>query len=38
MRGQMLLLAPALAQYQGAGGFTAQLARFPGPKHFWLCD
>jgi hypothetical protein len=36
--GQMLLLAPNLAQYQGAGGFTAQLARFPGPKHFWLCD
>jgi hypothetical protein len=36
--GQMRLLAPNLAVYVGAGGFTAQLARFPGPKRFFLCD
>jgi hypothetical protein len=36
--GQMLLLAPNLAQYRGATGFSAQLARFPGPKRFFLCD
>jgi hypothetical protein len=37
-RGRILLVAPNLAQYQGPAGFTAQLARFPGPRHFWLCD
>jgi len=36
--GQMLLLGPNLAVYQGAKGFSAQLARFPGAKRFWLCD
>lgn len=35
--GQMLLLGPNVARYIGATGFTVQLARFPGPKHFWLC-
>ena len=36
--GQMRLLGANLAVYVGAGGFTAQLARFPGPKRFFLCD
>jgi hypothetical protein len=36
-RGQMVLLGPNLAQYRGETGFTAQLARLPGPKHVWLC-
>ena len=36
-RGRMVLLGPNLAQYRGETGFTAQLARFPGPKHVWLC-
>jgi hypothetical protein len=36
-RGQMVLLGPNLAQYRGETGFTARLARFPGPKHLWLC-
>jgi hypothetical protein len=36
-RGQIRLLGPNLAQYEGAGGFTATLARFPGPKHIWGC-
>jgi hypothetical protein len=35
--GHMALVGPNLAVYQGANGFSAQLARFPGPKHFWLC-
>ncbi len=37
-RGQMLLLGPNVAQFQGESGFIAQLARFPGAKRFWLCD
>jgi hypothetical protein len=37
-RGRIRLVAPNVAEYQGPEGFTAQLARFPGPKHFWLCD
>ncbi len=36
--GQMRLIAPNLAEFRGAGGFVVQLARFPGPKHFWGCD
>jgi hypothetical protein len=35
--GHMALVGPNLAVYQGANGFSAQLARFPGPKHLWLC-
>lgn len=26
------------ARYQGKDGFDVQLARFPGPKHVYLCD
>jgi hypothetical protein len=36
--GQMRLLGPSLAEFRGDSGFTVQLARFPGPKHFWGCD
>lgn len=36
-RGHMALLGPNLAQFRGESGFTAQLTRFPGPKHVWLC-
>ncbi len=36
--GQMRLLGPDLARYDGPTGFTAHLARFPGPKRFFLCD
>ena len=36
--GQVRLLAPNLAVYVGSTGFTSQLARFPGPKRFFLCD
>jgi hypothetical protein len=36
--GQMRLIAPNLAEFRGDSGFTVQLARFPGPKHFWGCD
>jgi hypothetical protein len=36
--GSMRLIAPSLAEFRGDSGFTAQLARFPGPKHFWGCD
>ena len=36
--GEMRLLGPNLAEYRNAAGFSAQLARFPGPKHVWLCD
>jgi hypothetical protein len=35
--GEIRLLAPTLAEYRGGGGFVARLARFPGPKHVWLC-
>lgn len=35
--GEMLLLGPNLVQFRGESGFTAQLARFPGPKHIWIC-
>lgn len=35
--GLMGLAGENLAVYRGANGFSAQLARFPGPKHFWLC-
>jgi hypothetical protein len=35
--GEMRLLGPNLAEYRNPGGFVAQLARFPGPKHGWLC-
>ena len=34
--GVIRLLAPNLAEYQGSE-WSAQLARFPGPKHVWLC-
>jgi hypothetical protein len=34
----MRLLGPDLALYEGPTGFSANLARFPGPKHFFLCD
>jgi hypothetical protein len=36
--GSMRLLNPNLAEFRGDSGFTVQLARFPGPKHFWGCD
>ena len=36
-RGTIVLLGPNLARFVGDSGFTAQLARFPGPKHVWLC-
>ena len=36
--GTMRLLGPNLAEFRGDSGFTVQLARFPGPKHFWGCD
>jgi hypothetical protein len=36
-RGQIRLLAPNLAEYRNANRFIAQLARFPGPKHVFLC-
>lgn len=35
--GMMSLLGPNVVVYQDADGFSAQLARFPGPKRFWLC-
>ena len=35
--GQMVLLEPNLAQFEADSGFTVQLARFPGPKHVFLC-
>ena len=34
----MRLLGPNLAEYTGTPGFTVQLARWPGPKRFFLCD
>jgi hypothetical protein len=36
-QGEMLLLGPDRAQFRGQSGFTANLARFPGPKHIWIC-
>jgi hypothetical protein len=36
--GQMRLLGPNLAEYRNDDGFVVTLARFPGPKHLWLCD
>ena len=36
--GAIRLLAPNVAEFRGDSGFTVQLARFPGPKHFWGCD
>ena len=36
--GQMRLLGPELALYEGPTGFDVNLARFPGPKRFFLCD
>jgi hypothetical protein len=36
--GQMRLLGPNLGEFRGDSGFTVQLARFPGPKHFWGSD
>jgi hypothetical protein len=29
---------PDRARYRGKDGFEVQLARFPGPKHVYLCD
>jgi hypothetical protein len=37
-RGTITLVGPNLARFVGESGFTAQLARFPGAKHVWLCD
>lgn len=36
--GQIRLLGLNVAEYRSDTGFTAQLARFPGPKHVGLCD
>ena len=36
-RGEMLLLSRDRVQFRGQSGFTATLARFPGPKHIWIC-
>ena len=36
--GTMRFLAPNVAEFRGDTGFILQLARFPGPKHFWGCD
>ena len=36
--GSMRLIAQDRAEFRGDSGFTVQLARFPGPKHFWGCD
>jgi hypothetical protein len=33
----MLLLSPDRVQFRGQSGFTAELARFPGPKYIWKC-
>lgn len=35
--GQMQLIGPDRAQFASGGKVIATLARFPGPKHFWLC-
>lgn len=36
--GTIRLLDANHAVYTSPTGFTAQLVRFPGPKHIWLCD
>jgi hypothetical protein len=36
-QGEMLLLSPDRVQFRGESGFTANLARFPGPKYVWIC-
>jgi hypothetical protein len=36
--GRVRLLGQNLALYEGPTGFSANLARFPGPKRFFLCD
>jgi len=38
VQGQMRLVAPDQAQFLSAGKLVATLVRWPGPKHFWLCD
>lgn len=35
--GLIRLLGPNRAQFAGSDGFSVQLARFPGPKHVYLC-
>ena len=35
--GQMKLVGPDRAQFASGGRVLATLARFPGPKRFWLC-
>jgi hypothetical protein len=35
--GLMRLLGPNRARFSGSDGFDVQLARFPGPKHVYLC-
>jgi hypothetical protein len=35
--GEIVLLEPNVAQFEADSGFTVQLARFPGPKHVFLC-
>lgn len=37
-RGEMLLLGQDRVQFRGESGFTAELARFPGPKRIWICS
>ncbi|HTK43774.1 MAG TPA: hypothetical protein VL749_00275 [Patescibacteria group bacterium] len=36
--GQMQLVGPNRARFATGGRVIATLARFPGPRHFWLCD
>lgn len=36
-RGRITLTGLTTARYVGESGFTADLIRFPGPKHVWLC-
>jgi hypothetical protein len=36
--GQMQLVGPNRALFASGGRVIATLARFPGPKQFWLCD
>jgi hypothetical protein len=38
VEGQMRLVAPNRAQFSSGGKLIATLARWVGPKHFWLCD
>jgi hypothetical protein len=35
--GQMQLVGPNRAMFESGGRVIATLARFPGPKPFWLC-